>query len=159
MDELAGAPVRDDLRLGPLQGSLGFLLRLSQLVAFEDFYAAFAEADARPGEISVLMLIGENPGIRQGVLARNLLIKRAHMAKMVRNFEKAGLVTKSVPPDDKRGVELRLTAQAERHLEKVRPAFAAHEAGARHGLDAAEEAELKRLLRKFLGMPETGGQP
>lgn len=159
MNKVAELPARDDLRLGPLKDSLGFLLRLSQLVSFDDFYANFADADTRPGEISVLMLIGENPGVRQGVLARNLLIKRAHMAKMVRSFEKTGLVTKSVPPNDKRGVELRLTAKGERHITDVRPAFVAHEAGARHGLSAAEEMELKRLLRKFLGMPETGGQP
>jgi DNA-binding MarR family transcriptional regulator len=158
MTETVDIQTRDDIRFGPLSASLGFLLRLLQLVSFQDFYARFANSDIRPGEISVLILIDENPGIRQGVLARRLLIKRAHMTKMVQAFEAAGLVTKSVPKDDKRGIELHLTPKGQRHVNKVKPTFIEHEAVTRHGLSPREEAELKRLLRKALAIPEAGGR-
>jgi DNA-binding MarR family transcriptional regulator len=158
MTETAEIQSCDDIRFGPLSESLGFLLRLLQLVSFHEFYASFADSDIRPGEISVLILIDENPGIRQGVLARRLLIKRAHMTKMVQAFEAAGLVRKSVPEDDKRGIELHLTAKGQGHVSKVKPLFAEHEAVTRHGLTAREEAELKRLLRKSLEISEGEGR-
>lgn len=158
MTEAADLQAGDKVRFGPLSESLGFLLRLLQLVSFHDFYIRFADTDIRPGEISVLILIDENPGIRQGVLARRLLIKRAHMTKMVQAFEAAGLVTKSVPEEDKRGIELQLTAKGRRHVNKVKPAFTEFEGRTRYGLTAQEEVELKRLLKKSLGISEIGEQ-
>jgi DNA-binding MarR family transcriptional regulator len=154
MSEAVDIHTRDDVRFGPLSESLGFLLRLLQLVSFQDFYTRFASSGIRPGETSVLILIDENPGIRQGVLAQRLMIKRAHMTKMVQAFEADGLVKKSVPKDDKRGIELHLTAKGQRHVNKIKPIFTEFEAVTRHGLNAREETELKRLLRKSLGIPE-----
>lgn len=158
MSETVDIGTKEDMQFGVLSESLGFLLRLSQLVAFQDFYARFGASDMRPGEISVLLLIDENPGMRQGALARRLLIKRAHMTKMVQAFETAGLVKKTVPEDDKRGIELHLTAEGRRRVDQIKPVFAEYEGVTRHGLTAREEAELKRLLRKTLKIPETGRQ-
>lgn len=153
-DGLADPAGRDRLALGPLDGSLGFLLRLSQLRSFRDYFRSFGEDGIRPGELSVLMLLAENPGIRQGVLARALMIKRAHMAKMVRAMEEDGLLTRSVPDSDRRALELRLTERGAARVAALLPAFEAHEGAGVATLDAAEEAELKRLLRKYLGLGE-----
>jgi DNA-binding MarR family transcriptional regulator len=149
MHETAAA-THDEVRLGALANSLGFLLRLAQLTNFSDFYAAFDGTGIRPGEISVLMLIGENPGIRQGVLARRLMIKRAHMAKMIAAMEADGLVEKSVPEADRRGVELRLTPKGHARVAQAQPIFARLDAVSHRGLTPREEQELKRLLRKYL---------
>lgn len=156
MTEAVDIQSRDDIRFGPLSESLGFLLRLLQLVSFQDFYTRFADSEIRPGEISVLILIDENPGIRQGVLARRLLIKRAHMTKMVQALKAAELVKKSVPEEDKRGIELHLTPKGKRYVNKVKPIFMEYEAVTRHGLTQQEKTELKRLLRKSLEIPEAG---
>ncbi len=69
------------IAFGPLASSLGFHLRLAQIEAFEAFFATFAEDGLQPGSFCVLITIGENPGIRQGILANALKIKRSHMAK------------------------------------------------------------------------------
>jgi DNA-binding MarR family transcriptional regulator len=144
----------EDVRLGPLADSLGFLLRLSQLVSFRDFFAELEDIDMRPGEASVLMLIGENPGVRQGVLAKRLMIKRAHMTKMIRAMEETGLVTRTVPEDDRRSVELWLTKRGQDRVEAMRDPWAAHEARPARNLTRRDEAELKRLMRKYLDLPE-----
>ena len=141
-----------DVRLGPLADSLGFLLRLSQLASFREFFDDLADFDVRPGEASVLMLIGENPGVRQGVLARRLMIKRAHMTKMIRAMEDTGLVTRTVPEDDRRSVELWLTKRGAARVEALRAPWAAHEARPARNLTTREEAELRRLLRKYLAL-------
>ena len=143
------------LRYGGLSGSLGFLLRLAQLRSFADFFAAMGPLGVRPGEISVLMVLAENPGIRQGVLAEALSIKRAHMAKMVRALEESGVIRRTVPEDDRRAMEMWLTEAGRARIEKLRPRFEAHETRNVDGLTPQEAEELKRLLRKYLGMEET----
>ncbi len=142
----------EDVRLGSLSDSLGFLLRLSQLVSFRDFFASLDDFDMRPGEATVLMLIGENPGVRQGVLARRLMIKRAHMTKMIRAMEDTGLVSRTVPEEDKRSVELWLTKRGEARVAAMRGPWAAHEARPARNLAPSEETEMKRLLRKYLDL-------
>ncbi len=140
------------VRFGPLAESLGLLLRLSQLHSFHDFYTALERHHVRPGEISILMMIRENPGIRQGVLASALMIKRAHMAKMARRLEDAGLIERRVPPDDRRAMELRLTAQGELRAAEMTPDLEAHEARNFGGLTPEEAATLRTLLRKYLAL-------
>ncbi|MBV0911933.1 MarR family winged helix-turn-helix transcriptional regulator [Anianabacter salinae] len=139
--------------LGALGESLGFLLRLAQLRAFEGFFEAMGDHDVRPGEVSVLMLIARNPGLRQGVLARHLSIKRAHMAKMVAQMERSGWIDRRVPDDDRRAVELSLTEAGRKYLSQVQPAFDTHEADAARPLSPQDEATLKRLLKRYLSLP------
>lgn len=142
------------LEYGVLEHSTGFLLRLAQLKSFDDFFEGLGPLGVRPGEISVLMVLGRNPGVRQGVLAEALSIKRAHMAKMVRAMEDDGLIRRSVPEDDRRAMELWLTESGAARVEALRPAFEAHEARQIDSLTSREASELKRLLRKYLGMEE-----
>ncbi len=140
----------EDVQFGQLSGSLGFLLRLSQLQSFADFYTGMGDLNVRPGEISVLMLIAQNPGVRQGVLARALMIKRAHMTKMIRAMEDADIVSRTVPADDRRSIELWLTDKGRARLDAMQEPFIAHESRNTSGLSDAEEAQLKSLLRKYL---------
>lgn len=147
----------EDLELGKLSKSLGFLLRLSQVKSFQEFFESLGEFDVRPGEISVLTVIGENPGVRQGVVARRLMIKRANMTKMVRAMEERGLVRRTIPEDDKRSIELWLTKKGSARLDTLEGPFAAHEARRVSSLNRNEEAELKRLLRKYIGLSEPRG--
>ena len=147
-------PDNRDLDYGPLGDSLGFLLRLAQLRSFASFYAELGELDIRPGEMTMLFVLGENPGVRQGVLAKALRIKRAHMTKMVRGLEAAGLLTRTVPEDDRRSVELWLSEAGRARIEAVRPMFETHEARTPDRLTAEETAQLKGLLKRYLGFSE-----
>jgi DNA-binding MarR family transcriptional regulator len=143
-----------EVRLGPLSNSLGFLLRLSQLASFRDYFEDLGALGIRPGEASVLMLIAENPGVRQGVLARRLMIRRAHMTKMVRAMLAEGLVERAVPADDRRAIELTLTAKGTARVDALAVPFLAHEARPARGLSRDEEATLKRLLRRYIDLPD-----
>jgi len=140
------------VRFGPLAQSLGLLLRLSQLHSFGDFYAALEAHKVRPGEMSILMMIRENPGVRQGVLAKALMIKRAHMTKMARRLEEGGLIQRTVPDDDRRAMEMRLTPQGAARVAAMSPDLEAHEARNFGGLTPEEAATLRTLLRKYLAL-------
>lgn len=143
---------RAAIAFGPLADSLGFHLRLAQIAAFEEFFAAFAEDGLQPGSFSVLITIGENPGIRQGVLANALRIKRSHMAKIVQGFGEAGLIERRVPPDDRRAVELTLTQAGHRLVETKMPKFLQHERASASRLTEDERRTLFALLRKLHGL-------
>lgn len=151
------AATDDRVRLAPFGDALGFLLRLAQIDSFERFFADLGHLDLRPGELTVIVLLEGNPGVRQGVLAEALKIKRAHMAKMVRALGEAGLIRREVPEDDRRAVELYLTEAGATLARRLRPAVTAHEARTPPTLTPAETATLKRLLRKYLALTDPEG--
>ncbi len=145
----------EELDLGPLGQSLGFLLRLAQIRNFAGFYKTLGAAGLRPGEFTVLDLIGRNPGVRQGVLAARLSIKRAHMTKLVRALADAGLVARHIPPEDRRALELRLTEAGQAHLDRHRTAFHAFGLMQDPALTEREQAQLLALLRRYLGLVDS----
>lgn len=150
------APVRhlDQVKLGELSHSLGFLLRLAQLRAFDDFFSENGPQGLKPGEFSVLWVIARNPGIRQSVLGQRLMIKRAHMTKLIRAMEDAGFVARRIPDCDRRAVELTLTPAGEREVEKAGALFFDYEQRTGAPLDASEQAALLALLKKYVGLHE-----
>ncbi len=137
---------------GALAESLGFLLRLAQLQAFDEYFSAEGSPEHGPGEMSILLMIDANPMIRQGVLARALRIKRAHMTKIIQSFDRAGLVQTSVPADDRRSLELTLTPAGKDRLARVWDRVSLNELGRPGNLTQRETDTLKRLLRKYLSI-------
>lgn len=146
------APAGEVVDLGQLTGSLGFLLRMAQIEAFSEFYKNLPEPVLKPGQFSVLSVIGLNPGIRQGVLAQKLKIKKAHMTKLVRELEDRDLVRRTVPDGDRRAVELALTEEGRGFVARHRGHFYGHEAFHSVSLAPAEREQLASLLRKYLGL-------
>ncbi len=144
----------DEVRVGPLSGSLGFLLRLAQLRAFDEFFSEQGPQGLKPGEFSVLWVIGCNPGIRQSALGQRLMIKRAHMTKLIRAFEDLGLVSRRIPDSDRRAVELTLTPEGSREVEKASTAYFSYEETTGAPLSKREQAQLISLLQKYVGLEE-----
>jgi len=139
---------------GPMERQLGFLLRLAQIEDFKAFYRRFGPLQMRPGEYSTLIAIGINPGIRQGVLASALMIKRSNMAKMIGALARQGLVRRRVPADDKRAVELHPTPKSRALVRKIMPEIIEHDRNASAMLEGRERELLIALLRKMIGRPD-----
>lgn len=142
----------DDIDFGEMAGSLGLLLRLAQVKVFDSFFENLAHHGLKPGEFTMLWLIGLNPETRQGVIARRLRIKPAHMTKLVSRAVDKGLVERIVPDEDRRSVMLRLTEKGRRFVAEKKPEFLNFIAKENTAFDAAEFSTLVRLLQKFNGM-------
>jgi DNA-binding MarR family transcriptional regulator len=144
----------DKVHVGELAGSLGFLLRLAQLHAFEDFFSEHGPRGLKPGEFSVLWVIACNPGIRQSALGQRLMIKRAHMTKLVRSLEDADLVSREIPDADRRAVELTLTTLGRQTVDRASAAFFGYEETTGAPLSQKERTQLIALLQKYVGLAE-----
>ncbi len=147
-------PIRtaEAVNLDRLDTALGFLMRLAQLKIYGRFFEEVGDRDLKPGEFSVLWVILHNPGIRQSVLGQRLMIKRAHMTKLIRSLEDRALVSRTVPDDDRRAVEIRLTPAAETMVRTAGDWFFAYEDALGDNLTATERQQLTNLLRKFIGL-------
>lgn len=151
--QLAAVP-SDEARieLGPLAGSLGFLFRVGQIEVFEMFYNQLGKLGLKPGEFSVLWIVHLNPGVRQGAVAEILRIKPAHMTKLVRAFEGEGLIERTIPAGDRRGIELRLTPAGTAFVEDHAQEFFDYASSETDRLSPSEAKQLIALLQKFTGL-------
>ncbi len=144
----------DGIVFGEITSSVGFLLRLAQVRAFEEFYDVLGHHGLKPGEFTVLWVIRLNPGARQGDIARVLSVKPAHMTKLVQRSVDEGRVERHVPEDDRRSVRLRLTAAGERFVDDNKQDFLNFAPAGAPSLDEEEGRMLVKLLRKFNGMED-----
>jgi DNA-binding MarR family transcriptional regulator len=134
---------------GPLTGLAGFMLRLAQVHLFESFFDDFGARGITPGQIGILVAIGRNPGVRQGVLADALRIKWSNMAKIIRLLEGQGLIERQVPVSDRRAVELHLTEKGRIAVDETVPQLTVSDSAATTALSARERDTLLRLLAKL----------
>jgi DNA-binding MarR family transcriptional regulator len=139
----------EPIELGSLGQSIGFMLRLAQTRAYDQFFTEFAETEVRPGEFSVLWVVSLNPGIKQGPLARALNIKPAHMTKLVDRLVRADQMRRDIPAEDRRSVRLTLTDAGQAHVDLHRDRFHAVHRSERIGLSDAEVGQLLALLAKL----------
>ncbi len=140
----------EQVELGELTESLGFMVRLAQVATFDKFFDEFSSKAVTPGEFTVLWVIDLNPGIKQGELARALKIKPAHMTKLVQRLVTSGYAARTVPENDRRSVHLDLTDKGKAHYARHRAAFLNVHRAERGGLSEGEASELLRLLRKLI---------
>jgi len=146
----------EQVELDQLQSALGFLLRIAQLKVFQQYFMQPGEDRLKPGEFSVLWVIKCNPGIRQSLLCQRLMIKRAHMTKLIRALEERGWVARRIPDEDRRGVELTLTAEGEAAVGDAAEGFFAFENTVGSELNASEREQLMVLLRKLVNIKGSG---
>jgi DNA-binding MarR family transcriptional regulator len=84
------------------------------------------------GEIHIIKMVGNHPGIFISEIARNFNITRAVVAKTVRKLEKRGFLVKEEDAEDKKRLRLHLTDKGKKayafhdvyHQQFDRPLFA-----------------------------------
>jgi len=140
-----------ELDFSTLDTLLGVRLRLAQVRLFQHFRATLARFEITPGQAGLLILTRDNPGISQSRLARAMQVERATLGQTLEGLVARGLVQRGRNRGDRRAYALRLSEAGERFVADLIPAIRVHEADVASTLSAAEFAELRRLLGKFLG--------
>jgi DNA-binding MarR family transcriptional regulator len=105
------------------------------------------------GALDILaMLRRAGPPYRRtaGELQHSALITSGGMSQRLERLEDAGLVTRHMHPEDRRKVEVELTPHGMALVDDVTGDLMANESKLLDVLDASEQAELRRLLKKLL---------
>ena len=133
-------------RLGPLDGMLGFHLRLAQEASFAAFARRVGDSGLKPGHFAALMLIHENPGLSQTALGAAMGRDKSTLTPKLAELERRGLVRRGRAPGDRRSYALSLTPAGEEALAVLRQHAAAHD----RALDRLVGPENRILLLETL---------
>ncbi|MDN3919592.1 MarR family winged helix-turn-helix transcriptional regulator [Roseateles violae] len=140
------------LAYGVLDQLLGYALRRAQNALYLDFYRAIAQqggpAEVSPQRFAALVLVANNPGMRQGLLAQAMGLHRSGALRLTDWLTEQGWVERRDDPADARSWGLHLTAAGRRALSKLEQAVRAHDQALLLGLGergAGLKTDLERL--------------
>lgn len=117
------------LDYGVLDDLLGYALRRAQNALYLDFYRATAELDVSPQRFAALVLVGRNPGMRQGLLAQAMGLHRSGALRLTDWLTGRGWVERRDDVEDARSWGLHLTATGKRKLGVLERRVRAHDEG------------------------------
>ncbi len=148
--EPPGAPLLPvpGLDYGVLDELLGYALRRAQIALYVDFYRATEGLDVSPPRFAALVLVGRNPGMRQGLLAQAMGLHRSGALRLTDWLTARGWVERQDDAEDARSWGLFLTAAGKRKLAEIERRVRAHDERLMRGLGdraASLKADLERL--------------
>ena len=151
VNQRAGSPEASrTVDLAPLMGFVGYAVRRAQIAVFGDFLESLREVDLRPAQFGVLVVIGDNPGMRQSDICGGLGIQKANFVPLISELESRGLVVREPGATDRRSYALHLTAQGEALLRRARELHAKHEARLTDRIGRRGRAQLLDLLNRLV---------
>lgn len=145
------APREADLDLSRIEGTLGALLRTMQCRSFRDYYEAFGHLGLTPARHAALDIIASNPGVLQVQVANVLGLQGPNMAKLVKEFERDGLIVRERNARDARGVGLALSDRGKAMLDAIEGPAKDVDRSTASALTDIEFQLLLQLLLKALG--------
>ncbi|GAB4262714.1 MAG: MarR family winged helix-turn-helix transcriptional regulator [Pararhodobacter sp.] len=132
-----------------LRGFVGYDMKRAFAAIQSDVNATLAPFGLRMVTFSVLVIIRDNPGLKQTQLAEILMIERPNLVVILDELEKAGFVTRRRAPDDRRAYELTVTIKGRRQCDRAVEAVAQHDARMVEGMDEAALDALHAGLRRI----------
>ena len=110
----------------PLPSFPGYALRRAANATAAELSARLAELGLRQSDVSVLILIAENPGVTASAIGRALDIQRANMVPLLNRLEDARLIERA--PIDRKSLGLDLTEPGRELLARARQVVETFEA-------------------------------
>jgi DNA-binding MarR family transcriptional regulator len=149
------------LRYGVLDQLLGYALRRAQNALYLDFYRAVATVgtEISPQRFAALVLVAENPGMRQGLLAQAMGLHRSGALRLTDWLTAQGWVERRDDPLDARSWGLHLTAAGRRRLARLQAAVLAHDGALQQGMGSVEGQRLKADLERLAWVATAAAQP
>lgn len=138
-----------DIDFGPLDDSVGYLLRRAQIAVFQRFFQLFVEVDVRPAQYSALTVIERNPSLSQTQLADALGIKKANLVAMIDGLEERGFARRMPTENDRRSYALCLTPKGEALMTSLHRLNRQLDQRLSDVLGTAERRQLCEALRRL----------
>lgn len=133
-----------------VEEGIGYWLRRAQQTVLHDFSETFVPYDLRPAEFSLLMLLANQPGIKQSDAAEILGIQRANFVALVDALQQRGLAERRKPDSDRRVQSLFLTRQGTDFVVETSGKWRQHEGRMISRLGSIEDRDqLVELLTRL----------
>lgn len=152
-----------DLLAIELYDQPGHLIRRAQQIAVSLFHEEVGR-EITPIQYAVLRMLQEKPGLDQVTLAQEVALDTSTAAEIAARLEGKGWIVREMLPRRQR--RLLLTPEGEAVLARTLPGVLRLQQVLLSNLDAAEQREFLRLLRKFVHLgnelsraPLRPGQP
>jgi len=146
----------------PLQAEPGHLIRRAHQLAVSTFHDTHGR-QITPVQYALLRALQDEPGMDQVTLAQRVALDTSTTADIATRLEAKGWIVRELLARRQRA--LRLTPAGEAILADMLPRVGPMYRQLLEPLDAAEQAEFLRLLRRFVQLneaairPDTKGKP
>ncbi len=152
-------PSGEVVEVGWLAADLPFLTRTLRFLFRPESDVMRRDLGLEPGEIGILAVIAQNPGISQNGLASSVVLKKSAVTKVVQALEKRGLVKRTRSETDRRSNELSLTAEGEAMCQRMRAMSADLHDVWFDGVPEADRAAFFDVMFRLVGrLAERGGE-
>lgn len=142
-------PQVDKVSDAPLREFVGYHIKRAFNVIQTDLNDVLARFDLRMISYSALVLIVENPGIRQSQLASALAIERPNLVVIIDELEKRELIARDRLLSDRRAYLLQATLAGRRLCDKAAAAVGAHEEALFDGIDKNTRSSIVEALNQI----------
>ncbi len=152
---IAGAAVAqrapaEKIDMGVLPGLMGYMLRQSQLLVYQDFHHAVAAENIRPPQCSIMEIVGRNPGLRPSDVSTALSISRANLVRLLADLEARGWIARRDDKHDGRAHSLHLSRAGMVKLARLHELIVPHEDRLAARLGVNGRHELLKLLTALI---------
>lgn len=137
------------VRLGPLEGAIGFHLRKAQEASFAAFSRRAHQQQLKAGKYAILQLLEENPGINQTALSKASGRDKSTLTSTLRELQASGLVARYRVQRDGRSTSLHLTAKGTTQLRALRAHAHKHDAELDAIVGPEKRGEFLAILRSI----------
>ena len=103
----------------------------------------------------LLLILGNHPHAPMSVLAGKINLDRGAFSRVVQSLVCAGMVRRLNDPDDRRTVNLELTAQGQEHIRKLQPILNEHFRKKLSVLSEEQKESLRQALHTLNSIVET----
>lgn len=131
--------------------SFHFLLMISQASVQKAIMRRLRDTGLSPGQPKVLEYLEDHDGARPGEIARACHIEPPSLTSILSRMERAGLITRSGPSDDRRSVRISATELGKSLTGRISDEFAAIEKEAFRGFSEEERSRFMDSLSRIYG--------
>ncbi|MFV0384236.1 MarR family winged helix-turn-helix transcriptional regulator [Paracoccus sp. (in: a-proteobacteria)] len=129
-----------------LDRSIGYKLRLAQILAYRNFEETLTGYGAAPRYLGLLGIVAENPGQAQNRLAEAVGLQKSSLVTILDRLEKDGILERKASPHDRRSKAVWLTPQGAGIVAELFGLAREHEARMAQGIDPARLDDLLTAL-------------
>ncbi len=130
--------------------SVGYLTRYSHRAFVKALADELEPHGILTAQWSVLRILWDIEGLTQVELAERMRVEKASLTGVLEGMERRGLIIRERNAEDRRKINITLTAQGRRLKPQLLPHAARINRKATRGMTEAETLELRRLLEKVI---------